>query len=332
MSGKHWRKTHLHMDLTTDAALAVFLSEDYGFIAAPSAAWRENMSANNTLLTSLQQAEAGSRDSLGDYCKSLERIETDRRAEIGKPIYVRIDGNRFSSFTKGMGRPFDEFMSYSMIETTKAIMEDYQAVIGYTQSDEISLVFYHPEHETHHGGKYQKIVSRLASKATACFYQAAMRHGLHDFIKCQFPEFDARAFAVPDLETAAKVLFWRQIDASKNAVSMAARAHYSHKQLHGKNKDDMLEMLAAKGVDFNQYPNFFRCGKYVRRVTELRMLSPEELERIPLQHRPTEPVVRHRMEAFDMPDDTHVSDILEAMKCHGQAALRARDGGRDEIA
>lgn len=252
-------------------------------------------------------------DTLGDFCKSIERVETDRRAEVGQPIYVRIDGSCFSKFTRGMARPFDERMSRAMVETTKRIMGDYHAAIGYTQSDEISLVFHHPEHETIHGGKFQKIVSRLASKATSHFTVVAVENGLSEFLNRQRPEFDARAFAVPSLEIAAKVLWWREIDATKNAVSMAARAVRSHKALHGKNADDMLAILRSEGIDFDAYPSFFKRGTFVRRVTELRTLTEEELTRIPERHRPAGPVERHRMIEVDMPLLRSLPSITDAL-------------------
>lgn len=252
----------------------------------------------------------GKEDTLGDYCKSLERVETDRRGAVGWPIYVRIDGAGFSRFTRGMERPFDPRMSQSMIDTTRAIMEDYHAAIGYTQSDEISLVFFDADHETHHGGKFQKLVSRLASKATALFTVAALGNDLGDFVERMPPEFDARAFAVPSLAEAAKVLWWREIDAAKNAVSMAARAVCSHKELHNKNRDDMLAMLSDRGVDFEAYPRFFKHGTFIRRITEWRELTTEELDRIPERHRPTGPVRRHRLVDLDMPP-LHTPDSIE---------------------
>jgi tRNA(His) 5'-end guanylyltransferase len=253
------------------------------------------------------------RDILGEECKAFELVETDRRAEIGKPIYIRIDGARFSRFTRGMDRPFDVRMSKSMVETTKAIMQDYHALIGYTQSDEISLVFFDAEHETHHGGKYQKIVSRLASKATSAFTRLAVENGLSEFVSRQAPEFDARAYSLPSLDDAARVLLWRELDATKNAVSMAARALYSHKKLHGKNAAEMLNMIAEKGIVFNDYPAFFTKGTFVRRVTELRELSEDELARIPEKHRPTEPVLRHRLVELDLPPLARVEDLTSVL-------------------
>lgn len=242
-------------------------------------------------------------DSLGDYLKGLEGIETGRRGAIGQAVYIRIDGNRFSKFTKGMERPFDPRMSAAMIETAKGLVTEFGAALGYTQSDEISLVLWEPKpgSELAHGGKFQKLASRTASKATHLFYKAAMTRGLGSFIDRQFPEFDARAFAV-SLEEAAKVIYWREIDARKNATQMAASEHFSPKMLHKKHGDDQLAMLRAIGVDFDAYPAFFRRGTLIKRVNVCREMTPEEMERIPPQYRPAGPIDRTDVVEVEMPE------------------------------
>jgi tRNA(His) 5'-end guanylyltransferase len=48
----------------------------------------------------------------------------------------------------------------------------------------------------------------------------------------------------------------------------------------------MREMIFQKGQNFNQYPAFFKRGTFVRRITEERPFSAEELARIPEKHRP----------------------------------------------
>lgn len=232
-------------------------------------------------------------DTLGDYLKGLEGAETGRMATHGEAVYVRIDGNRFSKFTKGMERPFDPRMSRAMISTTKGLVKAFCAALGYTQSDEISLVFWEPapESELAHGGKFQKLASRTASKATHLFYRAAISEGLGDFVSRQFPEFDARAFGVP-LRDAAKCILWREIDATKNAIQMVAQCHFSPKQLHGKNGDEQIAMLNERGVAFADYPEFFRRGTLVRRVNVLREMTAVELARIPEKYKPTGPIER----------------------------------------
>lgn len=84
-------------------------------------------------------------DSLGDRMKGYEATETDRRFVPLRPIYARIDGRSFSRFTQGMTRPFNHKMSHAMIETTKYLVEHTHATVGYTQSDEISLVWLNTE-------------------------------------------------------------------------------------------------------------------------------------------------------------------------------------------
>lgn len=253
-------------------------------------------------------------DTLGDYLKGIETGETGRRPRESEAVYIRIDGNRFSKFTKGMERPFDARMSKAMIETTRGLVKEFGAALGYTQSDEISLVLWEPGEgsEVAHGGKFQKLASRTASKATHLFYKAALANGLNDFVDRQFPEFDARAFAVT-LEDAAKCILWREIDATKNAIQMLAQCHFSSKQLHGKHGDAQVEMLSARGVEFDSYPEFFRRGTLIKRVVVNREMTVEELARIPEQYRPTGPIDRSDFVEVPLPDrrtDTRITELF----------------------
>lgn len=242
---------------------------------------------------------------LGDYIKGIERLETDRRGPHGHPLCVRIDGHSFSRWTRDLQRPYDERMTRAMVTTMVALVDSYHATVGYTQSDEISLVLWAPGEGSQlpHDGKYQKLVSRLASRATAMFYQAAMSEGLHESCARQAPEFDARIHPVPDLDTAAKVLLWRQLDAIKNSVQMVAQHYFSHRELHGKNGTDMRQMLQFVGIeDFDaEFPSAFTRGTWARRVTRLRELTPDELISIPVSRRPTGPIRRSAVETFDLP-------------------------------
>jgi len=83
-----------------------------------------------------------SRDDFGDRIKLFEGVETDQRFIPLLPIVIRLDGRSFSSYTSKMTRPFDERMVRAMVETTKALVKETNAVVGYTQSDEITLILY----------------------------------------------------------------------------------------------------------------------------------------------------------------------------------------------
>ena len=84
---------------------------------------------------------------------------------------------------------------------------------------------------------------------------------------------------------AANNILWRELDATKNAISMAARHYYSHKELTDKTGSEMQELLWQKGVNFNDYPAFFKRGTFIRRSVTNRKLTPEEIARIPEKHR-----------------------------------------------
>ena len=229
-----------------------------------------------------------SNDDLGDRMKGYERIETDRRFDPSLPIYARIDGRSFSKFTKGMERPFDMRMTRCMIDTTSYLVEKTHAAIGYVQSDEISLVWapITGEGDRFFSGKIQKMCSVLAGMASARFAVAhADRFG---HVSGEFPHFDCRVIGMPSTVEATNMLLWRELDARKNAISMAARHFFSHRELQNKSGRGMVEMMLAKGQSMDSYPTCFTRGTWLQRRTEDRPLSPEELERIPAKHRPEE--------------------------------------------
>ena len=248
------------------------------------------------------------KDNFGDRMKEYEAAETNRHFIPLLPIYARIDGRCFSSFTQGMERPYDKTMSSIMVEATKYLVESTHAKIGYTQSDEISLVWLQESYESEmfFCGKIQKLCSVLASMATAKFNHLCNDSVLQDRARKMLPAFDCRVFQLPNRVEAANAFLWREKDATKNAISMAARSFYSHKALHGKSSAEMQEMIFQKGQNFNDYPAFFKRGTFVRRITELRHMTDDELALIPEKHWPKAPIMRSRVIELDMPIFTKV--------------------------
>lgn len=254
-------------------------------------------------------------DDLGDRMKMYEQAEAGRRLMPGLPVCARSDGRSFSTWTRGFERPYDTRLSETMVETTRELVEATGACIGYTQSDEISLVWYEPRGPIpFFEGKTQKLVSVLASMATAFFN----RHG-H-----RFPErhstpaqFDCRVWNVPTLAEAANVLLWRELDATKNSVSMAARAYYSHKQVHGLSSSDMQELLHQKGVNWNDYPAFFKRGTFVRAARVTRAFTADELSKLPPKHHahtnPDLAVSRRVIACLDLPPLRQVQDRVAVL-------------------
>jgi len=225
------------------------------------------------------------KDDLGDRMKMLEGIEAGRRFLPLLPICVRLDGKCFSSFTRGMKRPFDSVMSDMMVETTKFLVEETNACIGYTQSDEISLILYSDTYKSQvfFDGIIQKLVSVLASLATAKFLTLVMGK-MPDKVK-ELPVFDCRVWTVPNKEEAVASILWREFDSTKNSISMLAQSKFSHKELDGKTGEEKQEMLFSKfGINWNDIEPRFKRGTYIQRKKIVRRFSVEELDKLPPKH------------------------------------------------
>lgn len=221
---------------------------------------------------------------LGDRIKLYESQTTANSLIPLLPICCRIDGRSFSNFTKGLERPYDERLSNLMIDTTIFLLKETNANCGYVQSDEISLIWYvdNIESSTFFDGKLFKMSSILPSIATSFFVKNLEKYLPEKSNK--FPTFDCRVFNVPTLEEAANYILWRELDATKNSISMAAQNYYSHKDLMSKNSSEKQELLFQKGINWNDYPSFFKRGTYIQRKRVMSKFSKEELEKLPPKH------------------------------------------------
>lgn len=214
-------------------------------------------------------------DSLGDRMKEYEGAETFGKFMKGLHIVIRLDGRSFSAYTKKFDRPFDEAMSTSMVETTKFLVKETNAVLGYTQSDEITLILFtdDPKSEMFFAGKKFKIISNLAALATIKFYtELKSRKG--DATPEKLPSFDCRAFQVPSKMEAWNALLWRVQDATRNSIQMLARANFSHKQLDHKSQNKLIEMLfEQKGIKWVDLPAKYKEGSFIRSEKVLKPVS-----------------------------------------------------------
>lgn len=80
------------------------------------------------------------KDRLAIRIKSYE-AQYEQRIPYNEFLICRIDGHKFSKFTKGFDKPFDKILTEALIKTTESLVEKFSAVTGYHQSDEITLVF-----------------------------------------------------------------------------------------------------------------------------------------------------------------------------------------------
>ena len=92
------------------------------------------------------------------------------------PVAIRLDGKAFHTFTRGFKKPFDEVLGKAMRKTMKYLCENIQGcVLGYTQSDEITLIlldYKYLNSDAWFDYEIQKMCSIAASMATMAFNKA----------------------------------------------------------------------------------------------------------------------------------------------------------------
>lgn len=209
------------------------------------------------------------RCSLGDRMKEYEAVPKNfltRRT----PVIMRLDGKAFHSFTRGFTKPFDSILMRTMQMTMLELCKEIQgAVIGYTQSDEITIVlqdYKNIDTDAWFGYNVQKMVSVATSYATFYFskWMKIIADNDYDneiitvekviFIDKKLARgafFDCRVFNVPK-EEVNNCLIWRQQDAERNSIQALAQSLYSHKQLEGISCKKLQDkMFTEKGVNWN---------------------------------------------------------------------------------
>lgn len=222
-----------------------------------------------------------------EYYESIPKTKLMRRT----PVAIRIDGKAFHTFTRGFAKPFDKVLIKSMQETMKYLCENIQGcVLGYTQSDEITLIlvdYKNLNSAAWFDYEVQKMCSIAASMATMAFNQF-FREAIWDYesdwemsltpqcVEIQESHrkyvsvlkdaakkgamFDARVFNIPK-EEVTNLIYWRQLDATRNSIQMVGQANFSHKELQNKSCNKIQDMLLTeKSINWNDFPTHQKRG------------------------------------------------------------------------
>lgn len=234
-------------------------------------------------------------DDLGTRMKEFYEQVPKTKLMRRTPVIIRIDGKAFHTFTRGFKRPFDEILIKTMQETTKYLCENIQGcVLGYTQSDEITLVLV--DYKKLNSAAWfdyevQKMCSIAASMATMAFNKIFERQATEwiddynerwnvsnddtryrDVLRNAISKgamFDARVFNIPK-EEVTNCLYWRQVDATRNSIQMLGQAHFSHKELQHKTNNDVQDMLMLqKGINWNDLPTHQKRGSCVIKMYQV---------------------------------------------------------------
>ena len=236
-------------------------------------------------------------DDLGNRMKTYYEAVPKHRLVRRMPVAIRIDGKAFHTFTRGFQKPFDEVLGNAMVRTMEYLAKNIQGcVFAYQQSDEITLLLIdYQTFETDAWFDYevQKMCSIAASMATMAFNNffadealtyilkndkrievgypktlalAERSENLTDYEKILMRAiekdamFDARCFNIPK-EEACNLVYWRQLDATRNSIQMVGQANFSHNELQGKSCNMIQDMLhEQRGINWNDYPTRWKRG------------------------------------------------------------------------
>lgn len=239
------------------------------------------------------------------------------------------------SWTKGLDRPFNTVFMEIMQNTTRQLVEQTNAILGYTQSDEITLIFYSsdPESQIFFDGKLEKMNSVLASMCTAFFNEEKIKLasflGLfeneedqqkHKLLWDKSPAtFDCRVFQVPTLEEAVNCLIWREQDATRNSILSVAQSKFSHKEMQNKSTAELQEMMFQKdGTNWSKdFTTEQKRGTYFQRVKVARPFTTEEISQLPIKHHartnPNLRVLRTDIKQITFPKLTSIQNRVESI-------------------
>lgn len=226
---------------------------------------------------------------LGERMKEYE-MQSRTRLLRRTPVIIRLDGCHFHTWTRGLDRPYDEELMEIMQKTMLSLCKQIQGcVLGYTQSDEITLVlvdYQRIESMAWFDNQVQKICSVASSIATSAFEEhledqiTALRVFAQWFDENNMDKdekecldkadllekkrfqanFDARAFNLP-IHEVVNNLIWRQQDATRNSILSLAQSLYAHKELQGVGTKELQnKMFTEKGINWNEYRTDFKRG------------------------------------------------------------------------
>ena len=231
------------------------------------------------------------RTTLGDRMKNNYENITRYYLTRRMPVIIRLDGRSFHTFTRGFKKPFDDILIKTMQDTMKYLCENIQGcVLGYTQSDEISLVltdYAELTTDAWFGNNLQKMCSVSASMATVAFnkffYDNMPAEGENSGTYYKAFEkgamFDSRVFTIPK-EEVCNYLLWRQQDATRNSIQSVGQANFSQKELHGKSCSDIQDMLMTqKGINWNDYTTTLKRGSCCIKIDD-SLTEYDEVENI----------------------------------------------------
>ena len=246
----------------------------------------------------------------------MRQFETNHDVVVLPGIWMvaRLDGRTFTKLTKDIlnfERPFDIQFRDFMVETVEHLMQiGFRIVFGYTQSDEISLLFHHQASDF--GRKTRKLNSVLAGEASAKF----------SLMVGQIAVFDCRISQLPQQVDVEDYFRWRQADAARNALNahcywllrrQGKTARQADSALQKLSRADKNELLFQNGINFNDVPSWQKRG------TGLYWETYEKIGKNPLTNEETLTQRRRIYRDFELPMSEAYQTFIQLRIAEGLA-------------
>ena len=225
---------------------------------------------------------------------SSNEKEYDLKIEPEKHIIVRLDGHKFSKFTKQFIKPFDEVIGKAMELTSIDLLTEYNFQVGYFQSDEMSfcqpslLSTENPDWNHDFNGRVQKMSSLMASFATVRFnFHLKKLHLRHKETEYLGPgaTFDCRVFGVNTMANVFEEFFSRMRSAERNSKSSFAHAYFKNNDLQNLNGSEMIaKCIKYNGKNWNDLENKYKYGVVIKKAEEKQYVDNEWFQGYAIRH------------------------------------------------
>jgi tRNA(His) 5'-end guanylyltransferase len=177
---------------------------------------------------------------------------------------IRLDMRAGSTFTKSL-KPRGQNKHYfnAMTETTRRLISEFKACTGYTQSDEINLVF---SNINIFNKRLQKIISIIASYASSIFNIEFIKNTNKELNNNLYKVgiFDARIISLPNQDEVYNCIMNRGRDAIRNSISNRGLQKFSSNKLHNKNISEIKDMLNEVNYSWDELAPSFKYGSLIK--------------------------------------------------------------------
>ena len=200
---------------------------------------------------------------------------------------IRLDGHNFSNLFHGIKNrefanfktPFINDFKLAMEKATRDLVKEFNASIGFTHFNEISLYF-KPlnilknklfNNIENHCGSVQKLISLTSSYCSARLIKYLLEINYDKFhLITDKISFNSHTIIIPCRDEICNYFIWRsKIECYDNFVSEVYHKYFTKKLFEPINTEQQVnDLLYKKNININDYNIFLRHGTFIKHVDE----------------------------------------------------------------